>query len=451
MSAAQKSNEGALSRALAAKTVHRVFAQGWSLDRAFRSPDLSGLKEADLSQVKAFSYGALRHLPRYRKIIAALVKRPLRKQDRILEALLAIGLYQIVQGGQPDYASVSATVAAAGLLDRRHASGMINACLRRFLRERDSILERVMEDDEARHVHPDWLLQRLRRDWPEHWESIVAAANLPPPMWLRVNRRQSTAEQYSELLQAQDIAVAERVADFPDAIRLPVPVAVSTLPEFAEGMVSVQDAAAQLAAKYLAVEPGMRVLDVCSAPGGKAMHLLELSPKLKELVAVDNSESRLQRVQENLARLKLNATMLTGDALHPEQWWDGTAFERILLDAPCSGTGVIRRHPDIKSLRRESDIAAFAETQLAMLSAIWPLLAPGGQLLYVTCSVLREENHEVIKSFMSSQDDAELLSLPTAALAGLTIAEENSGMQLLPGSTGDTDGFYYALMQRQSA
>jgi 16S rRNA (cytosine967-C5)-methyltransferase len=399
--------------------------------------------------IQSIAFGTIRWHPELLACLVALLDRPDAQLDPELRALLLVGLYQLLHGATPEHAAVSETVEAARALGRTRAAGLVNAILRRFLRERDAILAAAHRDRAARHAHPEWMLDAFARDWPERWESIAAAGNAEPPMWLRVNTRRATRDGYRARLAAAGLAAEP--SDFaPEALLLAQPVDVHALPGFAEGEVSVQDAAAQLAARFLAAGRGMRVLDACAAPGGKACHLLELEPGIAELVALDVDAARAARIESNLSRLGLAARILVADASEPLTWWDGRAFDRILLDVPCSGTGVIRRHPDIKLLRRAGDVPRFAAQQAAMLRNCWELLAPGGRLLYASCSVLAAENSDVVHAFLGLQASAgdvtesARLSLPGALpwqLAG-------PGCALASGA-GGADGFYYACLEKQ--
>jgi len=438
-----KANSGGATRAAAAQAVHAVLSDGASLEQCLPSAT-TDFSDDDAAFIRALVFGALRGHLLHRQLINACLSKPLKRKDRVLEALLSVGFYQLLSDRQPDYAAVSATVEATRDLRRPHAKGLVNAVLRRFIRERDSLLSDATAGLEATHGLPEWLLQRLQADWPDQWQQIAAGSDRQAPMWLRVNRARTTTSDY--LAKA---GLAATTADaFPDALLLETPLPVSALPGFAAGDCSVQDAAAQMAAHLLDPQPGERVLDACAAPGGKTCHLLERQPELGEVVALDSSAERLERVHENLGRLQLSATVVEGDATDPSGWWDNHSFDRILVDAPCSATGVIRRHPDIKFLRRDSDIAVLAQLQGDILDALWPLLRPGGRLLYATCSVLRAENDATVAAFLHRQSSAEALPLPgSPALAGVS---EGIGLQLLPGGDSDTDGFYYALIAKGS-
>lgn len=440
-----EAGNGARLRAAAARVVDAVVKHGTSLDAALIQAAVR-VPEAGHSQLRLFSYGTLRRYWRLSDWLDALLERPLRARDSEITALLAVGLFQLSETRIPDHAVVSETVEAARQLRRPAHAPLVNAVLRRFVRDR--LVDRPPSNDEAKYDHPQWLLNTLVADWPDDWHAIVAANNERAPMWLRVNRRHGTAGDYLERLQRRDID-GSLLSGAPQALRLADAVAVEELPGFGEGHVSVQDAAAQLAAPWLLAGTGGRVLDACAAPGGKSGHLLELDADRIDLTCVDADEARLGDVAANLARLGFDATLRTADASKPQTWWDGEPYDAILVDAPCSATGVIRRHPDIKLLRRPSDIAGFAARQSGMLEALWPLLAPGGRLLYVTCSVVAAENDLVVGRFLDARGDAE----EEQALHNNNIRDlmrpKAHGYQVLPGSNG-MDGFYYASLRKVS-
>jgi 16S rRNA (cytosine967-C5)-methyltransferase len=437
---------GARIRAEAARAVEAVAGDGRSLDAALAQGE-TRLPPSERPLLRLLCYGALRNHWRLRAWIDALLDKPLKRKDSVIASLLAVGLFQLTDSRVPDHAAVTLTVDAARLLRRPKYAGLINAVLRNF--RRSSLEQREFEDDEARFNHPAWLIARLKRDWPDQWRQILEANNARAPMWLRVNRsRTSTAAWLARLAEADATpAAGSTLAGFDAAVRLAEPRPASELPGFGEGLVSVQDAAAQLAAPWLLADGGSRILDACAAPGGKTAHLLELSGPAAALTAVDKSPERLELISDNLKRLGLAATLGVADASKPDDWWDGVPFDRILLDAPCSATGVIRRHPDIKLLRRESDIAAFTALQRALLDALWPLLQPGGRLLYVTCSVLCEENDAVVGAFLEAcPTAAERQMLPDYNIRAL-MHRKSIGFQTLPGEAG-LDGFYYACLEK---
>jgi len=437
-------DNGAKTRAAAARVVDAVTDGGRSLDAAIAEFE-PGIAAKERPLLRVLAYGALRRHWQIEAWLAALLSRPLRRRDRIVHALLAVGLYQLTDTRVPDHAAVSETVEAARLLDRPKLAGLVNACLRRFRRE--ALAAAPPPSDEARWNHPAWLLAAVRADWPDDWAGILDANNARAPMWLRANSRRQTAMQYRDRLAAAGLG-AECIPGLDDALCLAEPCPVDLLPGFADGDVSVQDGAAQIAAGWLMARPARRVLDACAAPGGKTGHLLERGAEGLELVAIDNDATRAEGIRENLARLGLSATILVADASSPKDWWDGRPFDAILLDAPCSASGVIRRHPDIRLLRRESDIAALTRVQRGLLDALWPLLAPGGRLLYATCSVLAAENDRVVAPFLAeTADAAEDAVLPNNNISAL-MRQKACGYQVLPG-TADLDGFYYACLEKK--
>ena len=384
--------------------------------------------------------GVVRRLPSLRHVLAELLDRPLRRRDARLETLLLLGLYQILHTRIAAHAAVHETVRLAGREAWRR--GLANAVLRRAAAERDATLKRLEEtpDLEVRYAHPRWLIERLKADWPEDWEALLAANSARAPMTLRASRRAGGRKAGLERLRGAGLeAVPHAIA--PDAIVLTRPAGTDTLPGFAEGAVFVQDAAAQLAVPLLRLEPGLRVLDACAAPGGKTAQILDVEPGLGELVAVDVDPGRLVRAAENVARTGGRARLVAADAGDPGEWWDGVAFDRILVDAPCSGSGVIRRHPDIKLHRRPSDLDALEGRQSALLDAAWSMLAPSGRLVYATCSVLLREGSRQIERFLERHDDAEPIEIGWGRACG-------AGRQILPGEA-DMDGFFHACISRR--
>ena len=436
---------GAKLRATAAQVVDNVISKGRSLDRALA--DFQGqVSERDRALLRMLSYGTLRSHWHLQAWIAALLSKPLKARDSCINALLAVGLFQLSDTRIPDHAVVSETVEAARHLGRPKLAPLVNAILRRFLRDR--ISEQAPSNEEAEYDHPRWLIEMLRTDWPDDWQSILAANNERAPMWLRVNPSHGSAADYVMRLKEIEIE-AELVAGLPQAVRLHEPQAVDLLPGFSEGHVSVQDAAAQLAAPWLLADVKGRILDACAAPGGKSCHLLEIGGDGIDLTSVDNDAERLDGIGQNLERLGLAATIRCGDASKPDEWWDKEPYDGILLDAPCSASGVIRRHPDIKHLRRSVDIAALAKTQLAMLKGLWPTLKPGARLLYVTCSVLAAENDAVVTRFLEDTEDAQESAVLQNNNIRDLMRDKARGYQVLPGTAG-SDGFYFACLEKVS-
>ena len=426
-------------RLVAARLVQGVVQKGVSLNNllAAQLDVLDDARQRALAQELAF--GTLRWYHRLDGVLGQLLARPLKPKDSDLHALLLVGLYQLMVLDLPAHAAVSETVAAVRLMGKDWASGLVNGVLRNALRRRQSLLEAADADPRSRWSHPDWWIRRVQQDWPERWQEILAADNQRPPMVLRVNRRQADRDAYIARLGAAGIDA--RPLPFGEtAIELVQPVPVDRLPGFREGAVSVQDAAAQFSAPLLALEDGQRVLDACAAPGGKTGHILESDARLADVVALDNDAGRLEKVADNLQRLQLSADCVCADAGDPRSWWDGRLFDRVLLDAPCSASGVVRRHPDIKILRRADDLPALRDQQQRLLDALWPLLAGGGILLYVTCSIFRRENADVVQGFLDRHNDARDLALDVQWGQA-----EQVGRQLLPGEHG-MDGFYFARL-----
>ena len=402
-------------------------------------PLLDKVEPRDRGLAQDLAFGTARWQPRLALLADKLLQKPFKAADRDVEALLLVGLYQLLHTRIPAHAAIGETVACVDKLKKSSLKGLLNAVLRRAQREHEAIFAELDRDPVLHTAHPRWLQKQLKAFWPEHWQAICAANNAHPPLILRVNRRHGSRDAYLEELRSAGLA-AEPCTFSRDGVRLLQPCDVTTLPGFKEGRVSVQDEAAQLAADLLELAPGQRVLDACAAPGGKTCHLLEVEPGLGEVVAVDLEAKRLARVRENLDRLHLEATLIAADGRATGAWWDGQPFQRILLDAPCSATGVIRRHPDIKLTRKPEDIPALAQLQGELLDALWPTLVPGGILLYATCSVLPTENSETIAAFLARTPDAQ-----EVAIAGEFGLQPAHGRQLLPQLDGH-DGFYYAKL-----
>lgn len=412
----------------AARLVAGVLAGRSLVESAFQDDPAAASANAGL--LRDLTYGTLRRLGEFRQLARLLAHRGI--DDPMLEALLYVALYQLGYTKAPPHAIVNHAVAATRTLGLQRSASFLNALLRRFLRERETLLVQARATPEGRWSHPAWWIEKVRLQYGDVAEDILSAGLLHPPMTVRPNRRRITVEAYGAMLA--DAGMAASPVD-PGALTLASPVAVRQLPGHAAGLVSVQDAGAQWAARLLDLADGQRVLDACSAPGGKAVHILESAAV--DLTALDADASRLQTVRAQLDRLGLEAQTAVADAAELSAWWNGSGFERVLLDAPCSGSGIVRRHPDAKWLRRETDIAAFARQQRRLLDALWQVLAPGGKLLYVTCSVFREENAAVVDAFVNRREDARRLPL-TSFPAG--------DGQLLPDRSHD--GFFYALLAK---
>ncbi|MFJ9990950.1 16S rRNA (cytosine(967)-C(5))-methyltransferase RsmB [Pseudomonas putida] len=430
-------------RLAAARALAAVLSGKASLNSSLPA-QLDKVEERDRGLTQDLAFGTARWQPRLDLLAAQLLQKPFKAADADVQALLLVGLYQLFYTRIPAHAAIGETVGCAEKLKKPWAKGLLNAVLRRAQREGEDLLASLERDPVVRTAHPRWLQKSLKAFWPEQWEAICAANNAHPPMILRVNRRHHSRDAYLALLNEAGIG-ASACPFSRDGIVLTEACDVRGLPGFADGWVSVQDEAAQLSADLLELAPGQRVLDACCAPGGKTCHLLEAEPGLAQMVAIDLEAKRLARVRENLDRLKLDAELIACDARDTANWWDGKPFQRILLDAPCSATGVIRRHPDIKLTRQAEDIPALAALQGELLDALWPTLEVGGMLLYATCSSLPTENTEVIDAFLARTPGARELDLATEA--GL---RQPHGRQLLA-QEGGHDGFYYAKLIKIAA
>ena len=425
-------------RALAAQCTFAVVDQGKSLSEELPKQQLKAAPK-DKGLLQELCYGVLRFLPELEHDVRQLMEKPLTGKKRLFHFLILVGIYQFKYTRIPDHATVGETVAAAQTLKNKRLKGLINAVLRNFQRQQvdqSSNSTNKPLADAIKYNHPSWFIKKVQAAYPQHWQNILQANQQKPPMWLRVNQQHNSVEQYLLLLKQENISVAI-VDDFSGAIQLTSAQEVNNLPGFEQGWVSIQDGAAQQAALILNCQENENVLDCCAAPGGKTCHILEQTPNIT-MTAIDLVPQRLTRVNENLTRLNLQATVIAGDAANPQDWWDGKQFDRILLDAPCSGTGVIRRHPDIKWLRKATDIEVLTQLRQQILASIWPLLSVGGTLVYATCSVLPEENSEQISSFLAANINAELLNIEQENINTAKI-----GWQILPDEKG-MDGFYYA-------
>lgn len=419
-------------RAICAQAIFNVLEEGQSLSTALTLFSHK-VAEKDRALMQEICFGVMRVLPELNFYIHTLMNKVLTGKNRVLHYLLLVGIYQILYTRIPEHAAVGETVNAVNDLKKSALKGLVNGVLREFLRQQESLQRKFLQDDKApQTLHPSWLVNRLTQAYPEKWQAIISANNQKPPMWLRVNLNHYSVSEYQQLLTERQIE-SEAFADLPCAIRLLSPVNVTKLPYFAEGAVTVQDLSAQYAAYLLEPQNGEQILDMCAAPGGKTTHILEIAPKAN-LLAVDVDAGRAKRIEENLARLKQVAEVKVGDGLTPEKWCLGKQFDRILLDAPCSATGVIRRHPDIKWLRRDSDIAQLTELQRGILTNIWSYLKTGGTLVYATCSILPDENRLQIERFLQENSNAQLVG---------------DTKQFLPTVHGG-DGFFYAVLKKSS-
>ena len=429
-------------RAAAANVIAEVVKHGKSLSDCLPKALTQFPEQRDQALLQAICYGICRRYFYLEALLDALLEKPLKEQDHDLYALMLVGLYQLTDMRIPDYAAVAETVEATKIFDKAWAKGLVNAVLRNCQRRSEELQAQINKNPEALYSHPEWFIGKIKKYCPTQWEAILTANNAHPPFALRVNQQQISRADYLQKLAAQSIA-AEPLTETVSGIVLAEASDVNQLPDFETGEVSVQDGAAQLAGSLLDLTSGLRVLDACAAPGGKTAHIAELQPDLAALIAIDNDARRLESVKENLTRLRLQAVCVHGDAADSHKWWDGVPFDRILLDAPCSASGVIRRHPDIKLLRRPEDVAQLVKEQWRLLTALWPLLKIGGVLLYATCSIFPQENSQVVARFLGETPDAEEEKIEADWGISCPI-----GKQILPGMQG-MDGFYFARLRKR--
>jgi len=428
------------ARTVATQIVTQVIKNKRSLSECLEK-GLSTLPDSrERALAQSLCYGVLRWLPRLESLLNLLLKKSLKSKDYDIKALLLIGLYQHLYCRMPPHAATAATVNVTRHLKKTWATGLVNAVLRNFQRQQIDLLDKIDKNISAKFAHPRWFLNRLQRDFPENWEFLAQANNAHPPMSLRINALLTSREAYLATLKESHIE-AHSIPYTRYGITLARPLPVDKLPYFSNGWVSVQDGAAQLAVELLDVPEGSRVLDACAAPGGKTAHLLEQN-KVGILFALDNQAQRVEKIKETLKRLHLSAIVCHADATQPEKWWDAQHFDRIILDVPCSSSGVVRRHPDIKFLRQNSDIAQFVEQQAKLLDSVWTVLKPQGKLLYITCSVFAEENHLQMQNFLKKHKNAREIPLTVEWGHALPV-----GRQILTGEH-QFDGFYYALCQK---
>mgnify|MGYP001818700035 FL=1 len=414
--------------------------EGRSLDDVLASmPAL--LEERDRALAAELSYGVCRWYRRLDALVAELLRKPFRRKDRDLHVLLLLGAYQLFYSRVPSHAALSTAVESTRALGKGWASKLVNGVLRRLQREYDSLAHRVDAEESVRYAQPDWLYQAIRAAWPQHYPRVLSALQQRPTLTLRVDLNRVNRTDYLDRLATAGIPARAHAA-VPTAVVLESPVGVDRLPGFAQGLVSVQDAGAQLAGSFLDLHPGQQVLDACAAPGGKTLEILQRVPGLR-VTALDIDAGRLARVAENLTRAGCDAELKVGDASDlSDSGWGSRRYDRILIDAPCSATGVMRRHPDIRLLRRADDVAGLVDRQAAILDAMWSRLLPGGRLLYASCSLLPAENEQQIDAFCRRHGDAQAVELPLT-----TGIRAGKGVQLLPG-VDDTDGFFYAALHR---
>lgn len=438
---------GAESLAGAARVVEAIAFSGQSAETPLATATAMA-SPAARSAVRAIALGTVRWYLRLNAALETLLERPA-GVPRTVRALLAVAAHQVEFSRNAPEVIANSAVDATRILNEPRSAPLVNAVLRRYIGERATLLQRIDGELDVRTAHPAWLVERICRAWGDQAVRLLEANNAHPPMTLRIDLSRTTRGAYLQQLRECDID-AHEIQCMGSAVTLDRPIAIDRLPGFAEGVVSVQDAGAQLAARLLDPGPGMRVLDACAAPGGKTGHLLEVLGEAADLMAVDIDSERLQLIAGNLLRLRRTARLIGADVRKPESFWDGRPFHRILVDAPCSSTGVIRRHPDIKLLRRAADLPAFAATQLEILNGAMRMLSPGGRLLYSTCSVLPQENEATIAAFLESESGAGVraVELPDWALRIPGALERSVGLQLLPGAEAGTDGFYYACLEK---
>lgn len=442
----QKNDTSTAARKAALNILLAVLKEGQSLSSSGHLSEK--LPPRDAAFARMLSYGVLRYYFQLKSLLKPLMKKKLKAKDQDIELIMQLALYQVLHSRVPDYAVVDAAVEEVRKSKKKWAAGMVNAVLRNFIRQKDELLKQPL-DEEAEYNHPAWMIEKVKQDHSLIWQQILSGNNQQPPMTLRINAQKTSAQDYLALLRDEGLD-ADPVVTVPAALILKQPGDVLKLPGYTDGLFSVQDAGAQFAAQLLRPEAGELILDACAAPGGKTAHLFELQPSIT-LHALDVSESRLQRVEENCSRLGFSPELIVADAAQADNWWQGQLYDRILLDVPCSASGVIRRHPDIKHLRRAEDIDALVQLQRDILQSCWPLLKPGGQMLYATCSIFSQENQQQIEWFLGEYTDARLLPAPdwlTGYPAKQNLHIDSHGIQLLPVEHFN-DGFYYALVEKK--
>jgi len=430
------------SRAVAAMIIKEVCYYNVSLSEAFLNPELKP-HDDDRGFIKEMCFGTLRFWIQLQALLKDLLEKPIKSEDKDIECLLCVGLYQLLYMHVPEYALVNETVTATRVLQKSWASRLVNKILRMAI-DKKSNGTLATRGITAEYSHPNWIIEKTQLAWPNDWKNILVANNQKAPLFLRVNKTKTTVDIFEKLLTENNI-VFERVDHLSHAVLLPNPLPVEKIPGFYEGLFSVQDASGQKVVEYLDLKSDHIVLDACAAPGSKTTHILETCCDIKKLVAVDIYKSRLEKIVDNIKRLQLpskNTTLIAADVCDIDEWWDEELFDRILVDAPCSAAGVIRRHPDIKILRKKADIKQLAQQQLSMLESLWPLLQTSGKLIYTTCSIFPDENERVVEVFLTLHNDAKIVPINTDWGVNLT-----HGQQVLTGDK-NRDGFYYVIIER---
>ena len=429
------------SRAIAATTLSRVISKKTPLDQALVSTFSSLANDKDKGFIQELCYGVSRWYFRLELIASHLLDKPLKQKDSDITMLILLGIYQLDFMRTPAHAAVSSSVDACTALKKPWAKKLVNAVLRRYQREHAELQSKIQQNESALYSHPEWMIDKLKESWPEDWQDLLEQANQNPPFHLRVNLGKNTRKRYLEKLADHQLQIME-LPLAKSAISVSPAIAVEKLPGFTEGEVSVQDQGAQLAAFLLDLAPGMRVLDACAAPGGKSAHILEYAPQLQELVAIDTGKKRTALLEATRERLQNGMHIVQADARDTQGWWDGQNFDRILLDAPCSASGVIRRHPDIKLLRDARQVRTLLKLQEELLCALWPLLKDGGKMLYCSCSLFREENDEQIARHLERFKNAELVMIDAGWGKATTYGRQSLS------SCDETDNFYYSLLKK---
>ena len=429
-------------RLIASQIIEHCIENKMTLSLALNSNDSFKSAGKDKALIQEMTYGTFRWYFQLEEILNRLLDKKIKKKDRLLKYLILIGLYQLRFMRIPQHAAVSETVNTCKSINMNWAKGLVNAILRRYIRELDSINLAFEKHINLKTSHPKWLVHQFEQDWPKHFQSILEANNQKPPMYLRVNQIKQNRDDYLKQLNHEGIKALATEYSI-DGILLEDAIDVQLLPYFKEGHVSVQELAAQFSASLLHLKPGLKVLDAYAAPGGKSAHILESEPNLESLISVDKESKRIEKLTDTLDRLNLKATIKCADINDLMNWWNGNKFDRILLDAPCSATGVIRRHPDIKFLRSKEEVEHINSLQKSLLSNLWKTLEAGGLLLYVTCSILKQENMNIIKTFIAENDDCQLK--PINVDWGI---DTGYGRQILPGKE-NMDGFFYAQLKKK--